>query len=131
MKHCFQKITLPTEYISSGRIKKKEIKSKLNDLLTYYIRMVGEAEPMLSPIKMKAKGLQNFLSDAGIAIICLDEIGDSGSGLLIIDYETKKDLAFIKTNSVLINVIFDLYFTGVFAESGGPKSANNQADFKF
>lgn len=131
MKRDSPKIVFPTEYISSGRVKKKDIKIKFNDLLSYYIRLVGEREPMLSTIKMKAKGVQDFLCDAGLAVQCLDTIGDSGSGLLIIDVKTKNELAFIKTNSVLINAIFDLYFSGVFAELGGPNAANAQAVLDF
>lgn len=125
------KIVFPNEYLIASRSRKKEIKEEQKSLLSYYIRLASEHEPMLSAAKAKAKGVQNFLCDAGLDVLCIDSIGESGTGLLIIDSNTKNELAFIKTNSVLINVIYDLYFEGIFANSGGKEKANTQGTLGF
>lgn len=93
--------------------------------------MVIENQPMISNQQAKAKGVQEFLRSAGLGILCVDSYNESGSGLLILDEETKKELAFIKTNSVLINIIYDLYFSGVFSTSGGAEVENIQSSLDF
>ena len=125
------KIVFPNEYLMASRSRKKEIKEEHKSLLSYYIRLASEREPMLSAAKAKAKGVQNFLFDAGLDVLCIDSIEGGGTGLLIVDRKTKNELAFIKTNSVLINVIYDLYFEGILANSGGQEKANIQGSLGF
>lgn len=50
---------------------------------------------------------------------------------LVLDEVGKNELAFIKTNSVLINVLYDLYFNGTFSTSGGPEAENKQNSLEF
>lgn len=126
-----RKIIFLDEYRWANRNRRNEIKQPHKDLLAYMIRMVIENQPMISNQQAKAKGVQEFLRSAGLGILCVDSYNESGSGLLILDEETKKELAFIKTNSVLINIIYDLYFSGVFSTSGGAEVENIQSSLDF
>lgn len=119
------------EYRWANRNRRNEIKQPHKDLLAYMIRMVLENQPMISNQQAKAKGVQEFLRSAGLGILCIDSYNESGSGMYILDEETKKELAFIKTNSVLINIIYDLYFSGAFSTSGGAEVENVQSSLDF
>ena len=110
----FPKIVFPPNYPTSKRNEQYALKLPHKDLLAYGIRMVEEEEPMLSPLQAKAKGVQQFLLAAGINVLCVDSHDGNVSGLSILNAETKDELAFIKTNSVLINMLYDLYFDGAF-----------------
>lgn len=119
------------EYRWANRNRKNEIKQPHKDLLAYMIRMVEEKQPRLSNQQAKAKGVQEFLRAAGLQVLCIDSFNKGLTGLSILDEETKKELAFIKTNSVLINSIYDLYFDGVFSTSGGPEVETIQGTLGF
>lgn len=119
------------EYRWANRNRRNEIKQPHKDLLAYMIRMVLENQPMISNQQAKAKGVQEFLRSAGLGVLCIDSYNESGSGMYILDEETKKELAFIKTNSVLINIIYDLYFSGAFSTSGGAEVENVQSSLDF
>lgn len=124
-------VVFPNEYRWANRNRRNEIKQPHKDLLIYMIRMAEEKEPILSKQQAKAKGVQEFLRAAGLRILCVDSFNEDGSGLSILDEESRKELAFIKTNSVLINSIYDLYFEGGFSTSGGPEVEVNQTIFDF
>lgn len=125
------KIIFLEEYRWSSRNRKNEIKKPHKDYLTYLIRMEEERQPTLTSIQSKARGVQTFLRLSGLRVLCIDSFTDRGSGLLLIDENSKKELAFIKTNSVLINVIYELYFNGAFSASGGPEAESRQKSFSF
>lgn len=125
------KITFLEEYKWSSRNRKNEIKKPHKDYLTYLIRMEEERQPTLTSVQAKARGVQTFLRASGLKVLCIDSFTDSGSGLFLIDENSKKELAFIKTNSVLINVIYDLYFNGAFSASGGPEAESQQKSLDF
>lgn len=126
-----QSIIFPIEYIDAKRNQRYELKKDHKDLLDYYIRLALEKEPMLSANQVKSKGVQNFLLDAHIDVLCVDTYRDNEYGILIVDRISKKELGFIKNSSVLINVIYDFYFSGKLAASGGPKAAIEQGIFGF
>lgn len=125
------KIIFLEEYRWSTRNRKNEIKQPHKDYLAYLIRMEEERQPTLTSLQAKARGVQVFLRASGLKVLCIDSFTDSGSGLLVLDELSKKELAFIKTNSVLINVLYDLYFNGAFSASGGPKAENKQSSLDF
>lgn len=126
-----RKDIFPDDYLLYSKDQRLKIKEKNNDLLLYYIRLALEAEPMLSSLKCKAKGVENFLNIAGVKVLCVDSYIDNSSGISICDCSTKKELAFIKTNSVLINKLYDLYYSGKFSALGGPAAENIQNTFTF
>lgn len=121
----------PSEYIWASRNRKNEIKKPHKDYLAYLIRMEEEQHPTLTSLQAKARGVQAFLRASGLKVLCIDSFTDSGSGLLVLDELSKKELAFIKTNSVLINVLYELYFKGDFSASGGPEAENKQNNLEF
>lgn len=125
------KIIFLEEYRWSTRNRKNEIKQPHKDFLAYLIRMEEERQPTLTSLQAKARGVQAFLRASGLKVLCIDSFTDSGSGLLVLDELSKKELAFIKTNSVLINVLYDLYFNGAFSASGGPEAENMQSCLDF
>lgn len=125
------KIIFLEEYRWSSRNRKNEIKQPHKDYLAYLIRMEEERHPTLNSLQAKARGVQAFLRASGLKVLCIDSYADSGSGILVLDEVGKKELAFIKTNSVLINVLYDLYFNGTFSTSGGPEVENKQNSLDF
>lgn len=112
----FPEIVFAEEYPNLNRNEQYALKLPHKDLLAYAIRIVEEAEPMLSPLQAKAKGVQRFLRAAGLNVFCVDSHDGNVSGLAILNAKNKEELAFIKTNSVLINMLYDLYFEGTFAQ---------------
>lgn len=118
------KIILLEEYRWASRNRKNEIKKPHKDYLLYLIRIEEEKHPTITSSQAKARGVQNFLRLCGLKVLCIDSFSENGSGLMILDETTQEEIAFIKTNSVLINVIYDLYFSGLFSASGGPKAEN-------
>lgn len=125
------KIVFLEEYRWSSRNRKNEIKQPHKDYLAYLIRMEEERQPTLTSLQTKARGVQAFLRASGLKVLCIDSYADSGSGILVLDEVGKNELAFIKTNSVLINVLYDLYFNGTFSTSGGPEAENKQNSLEF
>lgn len=125
------KVTFSEEYRWASRNRKNEIKQPHKDYLAYLIRMEEERRPTLTSMQSKARGVQTFLRASGLKVLCIDSFTNSESGLLLIDEVSEKELAFIKTNSVLINVIYDLYFNGAFSASGGPEAENMQSSLDF
>lgn len=74
-----------------------------------------EAYPHLKSTQVKAMAVEKFLHGAGIVdVSCLESYENGSYGVGIFNKDTKEKIAFIKTNSFVVNVLNDLYNDGVF-----------------
>lgn len=126
-----KKEIFPADFLKLKKNQQVEIKTKSKDLLSYYVRLSLEKEPTLTTLQSKAKGLEIFLKRGGIQLICFDSFADDISGISICELSSRKEIFFIKNNSVLINIIYELYYSGKFSEYGGPNPENLQNEFIF
>ncbi|EOZ8645499.1 hypothetical protein ACQWTT_001250 [Acinetobacter baumannii] len=121
----------PDDFLQLKKNQQVEIKSKNKDLLSYYVRLSLEKEPTLTTLQSKAKGLETFLNRGGIQLICIDSYVGDITGISLCELSSRKEIFFIKNNSVLINIIYELYYSGKFSEYGGPDPENLQNVFIF
>ncbi len=85
----------------------KELFAELNDSLT------GQY-PHLKSCQIKAMAIEKFLLAAGVDVICIDTVHGKEYGTGIFHKVTNEKIAFIKNNSLVVNILHDLYFQGVF-----------------
>lgn len=86
-------------------------------LFTKLIDALTEQHPHLKSWQIKAMAIEQFLLAAGIDVICIDTVNGKDYGTGIFHKETNEKIAFIKTNSMVVNILHDLYFKGVFDSS--------------